>query len=167
MTLIRLNAIEDVEKPKSRPTLKFTPWISAIVILIYSVAVQFLLIASMESAFDVVEDFFERWSSSWALIEIPLPLILAAIFYYYSQHSRSRNINLFLFSITALATAVLGLVIYVIIAQFLVQGQYTDFIFILSTAAMSIIFAFIALLIRKFVNKRKTLQQGSFTRKLT
>ncbi|MCE7741367.1 MAG: hypothetical protein GOP50_02820 [Candidatus Heimdallarchaeota archaeon] len=153
-----MNTIEDVTKPIQKPSLKFAPWISAIIILIYSVVVQFLLITSMESAFDVVEDFFERWSSSWVLIEIPLPLILAVIFYYYSQHSRSRNINLFLFSITALGTAVLGIVVYVILIQFPIQRQYTDFIFILSTSIVSVVFAFISLLVRRITVKRKTLQ---------
>ncbi|MBY8999373.1 MAG: hypothetical protein KGD64_00485 [Candidatus Heimdallarchaeota archaeon] len=152
--------------PKPKSTLKFTPWISAILILIYSVTVQFLLIASMESAFDSVEDFFKQSSSSFLLIEIPIPLILAVIFYYYSQHSRSWNINLFLFSLTSLGSAILGIVIYTILLQFLV-GQYFDFIFILVTIFLSLIFAILSIVIRKIVLKRKTLQQGSFTRKLT
>lgn len=147
-----------MSKPKPKTTVKFSPWISAILILIYSVTVQFLLIASMESAFDVVEDFFEQWSSNLILIEIPIPLILAVIFYYYSQHSRSRNINLFLFSITALGVAVLGIIIYIILNQFPIHGQYTDFIFCVIMTAVSIIFAVVAIIIRKLVLKPKTLQ---------
>jgi len=150
--------VEDISKPEPKPSVKFSPWISAILILIYSVTVQFLLIASMEGAFDVVEDFFEQWSSNLILIEIPIPLILAVIFYYYSQHSRLRNINIFLFSITALGIAVLGIIIYVILDQFLIHGQYTDFIFSLTMTVTSIIFAVAALVIRKLVLKYKTLQ---------
>jgi len=150
--------MEDIPKPEPKPLVKFSPWISAILILIYSVTLQFLLITSMESAFDIVEDFFEQWSSSLLLIEIPIPLILAVIFYYYSQQSRSQNINLFLFSITALGLAVLGIVIYVILDQFPIHGQYTDFIFSLTVTAVSIIFAVAALIIRKFIIKHKTLQ---------
>ncbi len=150
--------MEDISKPEPRPLVKFSPWISAILILIYSVTVQFLLIASMESAFDIVEDFFEKWSSSWIFIEIPIPLILALIFYFYSQHSRSQNINLFLFSITALGVTALGIVIYVILDQFPIQEQYTDFIFSVTVTAVSIILAVAALIIRKLVLKHKTLQ---------
>ncbi len=150
--------MEDISKPEPKPLVKFSPWISAILILIYSVTVQFLLVASMESAFDVVEDFFEQWSSNLILIEIPIPLILAVIFYYYSQHSRLRNINLFLFSISALGVAVLGIIIYVILNQFPIHGQYTDFIFSIIMTVVSIIFAFTALIIRKLVLKHKTLQ---------
>jgi hypothetical protein len=153
-----LSALEEIPKPEPKPLVKFSPWISAIIILIYSVTVQFLLVASMESAFDVVEDFFERWSSSWILIEIPIPLILAVIFYNYSQHSKSQNISLFLFSITALGTTVLGIVIYLILEQFPIHGQYTNFIFSLTTTTVSLIFAVAALVIRKLVLKRKTLQ---------
>lgn len=112
----------------------------------------------MESAFDVVEDFFEQWSSSWLLFEIPIPLILAVIFYTYSQHSRLQNINLFLFSITALGTTVLGIVIYIILEQFPIHGQYTDFIFSLTMTTVSLIFAVVALIIRKLAVKHKTLQ---------
>ncbi len=153
-----MSAVDDISKPEPKPSVKFSPWISAILILIYSVTVQFLLIASMESAFDVVEDFFEQWSSSWILIEIPIPLILAVIFYSYSQHSKLQNINLFLFSITALGVAVLGIIIYIILDQFPIHGQYTDFIFSLTMTTVSITFAVIALIIRKLVIKHKTLQ---------
>ena len=150
--------MEDISKPEPRPLVKFSPWISAILILIYSVTVQFLLVVGMESAFDVVEDFFKQWSSSWILIEIPIPLILAVIFYYYSQHNRSQNINLFLFSITTLGTTVLGIVIYIILNQFPIHGQYTNLIFSLTITTISLIFAFVALIIRKLVLKHKTLQ---------
>jgi len=153
-----LSVVEDISKPEPKPLVKFSPWISAIIILIYSVTVQFLLITSMESAFDVVEDFFKQWSSSWILIEIPIPLILAAVFYYYSQHSKSQNINLFLFSITALGATELGIVIYIILDQFPIHGQYTNFIFSLIITTISIIFAVAALIIRKLVVKHKTLQ---------
>ncbi|MHA1201447.1 MAG: hypothetical protein ACTSQ4_02880, partial [Candidatus Heimdallarchaeaceae archaeon] len=144
-----MSALEEIPKPEPKSSVKFSPWISAITILIYSITVQFLLITSMESAFDVVEDFFEQWSSSWLLIEIPIPLILAVIFYTYSQHSRSKNINLFLFSITALGTTALGIVIYIILEQFPIHGQYTDFIFSLTMTTISLIFAVVALIIRK------------------
>ena len=153
-----MSIVDDISKPEPKPLVKFSPWISAILILIYSVTVQFLLIASMESAFDVVEDFFEQWSSSWILIEIPIPLILAVIFYSYSQHSKSQNINLFLFSVTALGVAVLGILTYVILDQFPIHGQYTDFIFSLTMTTVSITFAVAALIIRKLVIKHKTLQ---------
>ena len=153
-----MNVVEDISKPEPKPLVKFSPWISAIIILIYSVTLQFLLITGMESAFDVVEDFFKQWSSSWILIEIPIPLILAAVFYYYSQHSKSQNINLFLFSITALGATVLGIVIYIILDQFPIHGQYTNFIFSLTITTVSIIFAVAALIIRKLVVKHKTLQ---------
>ncbi|MHA1482374.1 MAG: hypothetical protein ACTSQC_00400 [Candidatus Heimdallarchaeaceae archaeon] len=153
-----MSVVEDISKPEPKPLVKFSPWISAIIILIYSVTVQFLLITSMESAFDVVEDFFKQWSSSWILIEIPIPLILAAVFYYYSQHSKSQNINLFLFSITALGATELGIVIYIILDQFPIHGQYTNFIFSLIITTISIIFAVAALIIRKLVVKHKTLQ---------
>ena len=150
--------MEDISKPEPKPLVKFSPWISAILILIYSVTVQFLLVAGMESAFDVVEDFFKQWSSSWILIEIPIPLILAVIFYTYSQHSRSQNINLFLFSIAALGATVLGIIIYIILDQFPIHGQYTNLIFSLTITTISLIFAFVALIIRKLVLKHKTLQ---------
>ena len=141
--------MEDISKPEPKPLVKFSPWISAILILIYSVTVQFLLIVSMEGAFDVVEAFFEQWSSNLILIEIPIPLILAVVFYYYSQHSRSRNTSLFLFSITALGTAILGIIIYVIFDQFPIHGQYADFIFSVTMTVVSVIFAVAALIIRK------------------
>ena len=160
-----MSVTEENIKPEPKQSLKFAPWISAIIILIYSVLAQFLLIASMESAFDAVEDFFEQWSSSWTLIEIPLPLILAVIFYYYSQNSRSRNITLFLYSLVSLATAVLAIVVYVIMIQFPIQGQYTDFIFILTATIVSILVSFVAVLMRKTIVNRRSLQQGSFTRK--
>ncbi|GAH81939.1 unnamed protein product [marine sediment metagenome] len=52
----------------------------------------------------------------------------------------------------------MGIIIYIILDQFPIHGQYTDFIFSLTMTTVSITFAVIALIIRKLVIKHKTLQ---------
>jgi len=150
---------DTVTKPVPKQVVKFAPWIAALLILVYSVTVQFLLITSMENAFDSVKDFFQQYSSNFLLFEIPIPLILAVIFYFYSQHDRKRNFNLFLFSLVALIVVIIGIVIYSILFQFpLAHQKYFDLTYVVVAASTSLLSATISVLIRNVISKKATLQ---------
>ncbi len=149
-----------------KPTLKFPPWIIAVLSLIYTVIVQFLFIASLEKAFPYFENLFETLSSNIWLVEIPIPLIVALIVFYSTQKSRTKNINSFVLWSTALGAVLLGLIVYAIIYQYPIAANSDfDFIFFSVSIAISLVLAISAIFILKTISKKKTLHEGPMTGK--
>ena len=141
-----------------KPSLKFPPWIIAMLSLIYAVIAQFLFIASLEEAFPYFENLFENISSTIWLVEIPVPLIVALIVFYSSQKSSTKNVNLFVLWSTALGAVLFGLIIYAIIYQYPIAANSDfNFIFFSVLISTSLIFALSAIFILRTISKKKTL----------
>ena len=147
-------------KPKSR--LKPSPLISAILALISSIALMFLLLASMEEAFGIVQDFFERTPSATWLIQVPVPLICTLVVYFTAQQSQKNNLNLVVFLSSALGTGIIGMSIYFILLNFssILSYSQASFYYILILSLISLLIGFIALIVLKFVRNKRTLHEG-------
>lgn len=156
---MNIEQLQDL-KPKSR--LKPSPFISAILALISSIAVVFLLLASMEEAFGNVEDFFEQTPNATWLIQVPIPLFCTLVVYYVAQQSQKNNLNLLVFLSSALGTGIIGMCIYFMLynlSSILAYSQ-ANFYYILTLSSISLVIGFISLVILKFIKNKQTLHKG-------
>ena len=152
-------SINQVQNHKTRLKIKIPPWISAVLILISSVALVFLLLTSMESAFGFVEGFFEQMPNAVWFFQVPIPIICAIIVYYIANHNQKRSLYTLVFLSSASFTGVIGMIIYYIIydySSFLNQSNaYFNYILIL--LAVSLVIGAISIFITKYLVKERTL----------
>jgi len=150
---------EEIPEIKSVSRGKISPWITTLLILVYAVIIEFMLTTSMEEAFNFVEDFFEKMASSIWYIGVPIPLIVALLFYFYGSQDKDTNLKLFIFSSTALGFIIISIVLYSIIdpIQFFPSSQ-TNFVYFSISITCSLLIAFLSLIIRVIIVKRKSLQ---------
>ncbi|MCE7749493.1 MAG: hypothetical protein GPJ51_13985 [Candidatus Heimdallarchaeota archaeon] len=153
-------SIEEVQNLKSNPKIKTPPWISAVLALVYTVTLVFLLLTSMESAFDFVEDFFKQMPNGVWFFEVPIPIICALFVYYGAQHSQKRSLNILVFMSSALGIVAIGIGVYFILDKYsiILNNSDADFIFFLILLATSLIIAIGSIFVMKFIRKKKTLQ---------
>jgi len=158
-------SVDQIQNMKSKPKIKTPPWISAVLALISSVAVLFLFLTSMESAFSFVENLFEQNPSFLWFLEIPIPLICALLFYYNAQHSQKRSLNSLVFLSSAIGVGIIGMILYFIFSNYtsLLNGARADFYYILILTAISLVFGLFSLFVTKIIRNRRTLQKGSLT----
>ena len=153
-------SIEEVQNLKPNPKIKTPPWISAVLALVYTVTLVFLLLTSMESAFDFVEDFFKQMPNGVWFFEVPIPIICALLVYYGAQHSQKRSLNILVFTSSALGIVAIGIGVYFILDKYsiILNNSEADFIFFLILLATSLIIAIGSIFVMKFIRKKKTLQ---------
>jgi len=153
-------SIEEVQNLKPKPKIKTPPWISAVLALVYTVTLVFLLLTSMESAFDFVEDFFNQMPNGVWFFEVLIPIICALLVYYGAQHSQKRSLNILVFMSSALGIIVIGIGVYFILSKYsiILNNSKADFIFFLILLAISLSIAIGSIFITKFIRKKKTLQ---------
>jgi uncharacterized membrane protein YbhN (UPF0104 family) len=153
-------SIEEVQNLKPNPKIKTPPWISAVLALVYTVTLVFLLLTSMESAFDFVEDFFKQMPNGVWFFEVPIPIIFALLVYYGAQHSQKRSLTILVFMSSALGIVAIGIVVYFVLYEYsiVLNNSKADFIFFLILLATSLIIAIGSIFITKFIKKKKTLQ---------
>ncbi|MCG3257614.1 MAG: hypothetical protein KAU62_16035 [Candidatus Heimdallarchaeota archaeon] len=153
-------SIEEVQNLKPNPKIKTPPWISAVLALVYTVTLVFLLLTSMESAFDFVEDFFKQMPNGVWFFEVPIPIICALLVYYGAQHSQKRSLNILVFTSSALGIVAIGIGVYFILDKYsiILNNSEADFIFFLILLATSLIIAIGFIFVMKFIRKKKTLQ---------
>ena len=153
-------SIEEVQDLKPKPKIKTPPWISAVLALVYTVTLVFLLLTSMESAFDFVENFFKQMPNSVWFFEVPIPLICALLVYYGAQHSQKRSLNILVFMSSALGIVLIGISVYFILSKYsiILNNSKADFIFFLMLLTISLIIAISSIFVTKFIKKKKTLQ---------
>ena len=153
-------SIEEVQNLKPNPKIKTPPWISAVLALVYTVTLVFLLLTSMESAFDFVEDFFKQMPNGVWFFEVPIPIICALFVYYGAQHSQKRSLNILVFTSSALGIVAIGIGVYFILDKYsiILNNSEADFIFFLILLATSLIIAIGSIFVMKFIRKKKTLQ---------
>ncbi len=151
---------EEIQNLKPKPKIKTPPWISAVLALVYTVTLVFLLLTSMESAFDFVEDFFKQMPNGVWFFEVPIPIICALFVYYGAQHSQKRSLNILVFMSSALGIIAIGIGVYFILSKYsiILNNSKADFIFFLILLAISLIIAIGSIFITKFIRKKKTLQ---------
>ncbi len=154
-----IEKIQDL-KPKSR--LRPSPLISAALVLIFSIAVVFLLLAGMEEAFSVVENFFEQTPNAIWLIQVPIPLTCTLVVYYVAQQSQKSNLNSLVFLSSALGTGIIGMCVYFILytQSSILNHSQANFYYILVLSLISLLIGFIVLIILKFVRNKRTLHEG-------
>ncbi len=153
-------SIEEVQNLKPKPKIKTPPWISAVLALVYTVTLVFLLLTSMESAFDFVEDFFNQMPNGVWFFEVLIPIICALLVYYGAQHSQKRSLNILVFMSSALGIIAIGIGVYFILSKYsiILNNSKADFIFFLILLAISLSIAIGSIFITKFIRKKKTLQ---------
>ncbi|TET78096.1 MAG: hypothetical protein E3J43_05095 [Candidatus Heimdallarchaeota archaeon] len=153
-------SMEEVQNLKHKPKIKIPPWISAVLALIYTVTLVFLLLTSMESAFDFVEDFFKQMPNGVWFFEVPIPIIFALLVYYGAQHSQKRSLTILVFISSALGIIAIGIGVYFILYKYsiILNNSKADFIFFLILLAISLIIATGSIFVTKFIRKKKTLQ---------
>jgi hypothetical protein len=158
---------EEIQTLKPKPKIKTPPWISALLALISSVALLFLLLSSMESAFSFVENLFEQNPNFLWFLEIPIPMICTMLFYYNAQHSQKRSLNTLVFLSSATGIGIIGMIIYFIISNYtsLLNNARGDFYYIIILTAISICCGFLSLFIVRIIRNKRTLQKGSLTGK--
>ena len=150
---------EELPKIKTRSRGKISPWITTILMLIYTVVVQVMIVTSMEEAFSFMEEFLEgmAFASTWS-IALPIPLIAAMLFYYYGRQDKETNLNLFIFSATALGIMLIGIALYYIIDPFqYFPSSRTNFVYFTSFATASIVIGIASSITKVIVVKRKSL----------
>ncbi len=148
----------EIPEVRSRSRGKISPWITTALIVVYTVIIQVMLITSMEEAFSFVEDFLEKMTSSIWYIGIPIPLIVALFFYFYGHQDKETNLKLFIFSSTALGFMIISIVLYFIIDPILFPSSRTNFVYFSISATCSLLLAFLSLIVKKIIAKRKSLQ---------
>ena len=160
-------SIDQIQNLKSRSKIKTPPWISAVLALVSSVALLFLLLSSMESAFGVVETFFEQNPNTVWFFEIPIPLICTLLFYYTAQSSQRRSLNTLVFLSSASGIGIIGMIIYFIVSKYtsILNHSAADFYYILILTVISLFIGILSLFIARVIINKRTLQKGSLTGK--
>lgn len=160
-------SIDQIKHIKPKTKIKTPPWISAVLALISSVALLFLLLTSMEQAFDFVEDFFEQTPNSTWFFQIPIPIICTFLVYYFAQHSQKRSLNTLIFMSSATFTGIVGMAIYIIIPDYFIAiyHEKADFYYLLVITAISLSVGILSLFVTKFIIRKRSLQKGSLTGK--
>lgn len=157
-----IDQIQDL-KPKSR--IKPSPWISAVLALVSSIGLVFLLLASMEQAFSFMEDFLERTPNALWFFQIPIPMLFTLMIYYVTQRSQKASLNTLVFLSTALGSGIIGMGIYFVLYKYSTLLNYSeaDFYYILILMSISLIIGFLAIFILRLILKKKSLHEGHVT----
>ncbi|TFG09877.1 hypothetical protein EU534_01670 [Candidatus Heimdallarchaeota archaeon] len=155
-------SIDQIQDLKLKSRIKPSPWISAVLALVSSIGLVFLLLASMEQAFSFVEDFFSRTPNALWFFQIPLPLLSTLMVFFIAQRSQKESLNTLFFLSTALGTGIIGMIIYFILFKYssLRNNSKADFYYILILSSISILVGLLAILTLKPILKKRTLREG-------
>ena len=148
--------MDDVKNLKTRMKTKTPPWLSAALALVSSVALMFLLLASMEQAFGSVEDFLEKMPNGLWFFQVPIPIICTGIVYYTAQQSQKRSLTTLVFMSSFTTTGVIGVLIYLGVSDLFIAIYHSkaDFYYILIITSISLVVGFLSLLILKLIRNK-------------
>jgi hypothetical protein len=159
---MQVNSSSSSQKSKNKLLNGLISWISVLCSAIITFSYQFILICSLEGAFDPVEDFYKHASLIviW-IIYLTLPLLCAVVTLIYSYKYPEQRKNIFIFIISACLSFVICMGVYAILYEFtnVLFAPDADFMFsLLAFVFIIFISCLVTYLIKRNLNNK--LKQG-------
>jgi len=159
---MQVNSSSSSQKSKNKLLNGLILWISVLCSAVITFSYQFILICSLEGAFDPVEDFYKHANQIvvW-IIFLTLPLLCAVVTLIYSYKYPEQRKNIFIFTISACLSFGICMGVYAILYEFthILFSPLADFIFSLLAFVFIILVSYLATYILKKNRNNKQKQE--------